>query len=207
MTSLNRGRALRASLLLASLAAFPCFADAQPQAHRPRASVAAAGGVFRPSEQVFRDVYGGSEATWLVQVDASITGPIGVFGGVRRLSRDGRTVVEPDADLAFDTTLDVTSVRFGARAGGRVGPVLVTGRFGADYNTGDEEWPDLRMSTSFDAWGWLAQGSIEVPLWKRVAAIGLIELTRATVDTGRETSTQRTQIGGITFAAGISLGF
>lgn len=174
----------------------------------PRLTVSVAAGPFRPAEEAMRDRYGSTHWPWIVQADVRIAGPFSVFAGARHASRDGETLPEPPAGAAerFPIALTSTAVRFGGGAGGRLGIVDVVASVGAERATGTETWPALGQTYDFDSWGVLLQAAIRVPLWWRVAALGLVEFDHVPVEplvSGAST----VDVGGFTLGAGLSLRF
>ncbi len=177
-------------------------------ADEPRLAVSIGAGLFRPAEEAMRDRYGATHWPWIVQVDVRIAGPFSVFAGVRHASRDGETLPEPPVvtDERFPIALTSTAVRFGGGAGGRLGSVDLVATIGAERASGTEKWPALGQSYDFSGWGVLLQGAIRVPLWWRVAALGLVEFDHLPVESS-VSGASKIDVGGFTLGAGVSLRF
>lgn len=177
-------------------------------ADEPRLTVSVGAGAFRPAEEAMRDRYGATHWPWMVQADVRIAGPFSVFAGVRHESRDGETRPEPPvvADERFPIELTSTAVRFGGGVGTRLGHVDVVANIGAERASGTEKWPALGQSYDFSGWGVLLQGAIRVPLWWRVAALGLVEFDHVPVESS-VSGAPKIDVGGFTLGAGVSLRF
>jgi hypothetical protein len=191
------------AILVASIGANPVVAAADG-----RVAVSAGAGMSWPSEQAFSDRYGAPHWPLLVQVDVRIVGPFGAFAGLRRETRDGQTIPEAPVvtDERFPLELTSTVVRFGGGASARVGTVDLTASGGAEHVGGTERWPALGQSYDFSGWGFLIQGAVRVPVWWRVAVLGLIEFDRVPIAPATA-GAPKVNVGGIGLIGGVSLRF
>jgi hypothetical protein len=192
--------------VLGLLSVAPAGAAAAGDAPGVTASVAA--GAFRPSDETFRSLYGSPQWPLIVQVDVPVRGPVSVFAGARRLTREGATLAMPPAvdDERFPIELTVTSFRAGAAATlARHRGRLFAG-LGAEYARTSERWPSADLSYGARGWGVVIQGGADIPVWRRFSLRGLIEYAATRAGDDPE-SGEKVDLGGITLAAGLSFRF
>lgn len=196
-------RRLAGGVLAAVAAATPVSA----QSAAPRAAVWVGSGAFLPTDDVYEEAYGQPQWPLIVQGEVRIAGPAGAFAGVRRLARDGETVVEaPTTGVSFPLEFRATSVRFGVSAGVRLDRVEIAAGIGAEYLSGEERWQTADLSSEVDAWGTLVQGSIRIPVWRHLAGLGLFEYSRLRVDPATAGVTA-IDVGGVTLGGGVLFWF
>jgi hypothetical protein len=193
-------------MMLAAIVASAGVSWAQSPPER-RVAVAVASGAFVPSGDAYADLYGSPQWPLVVQVDVPIGSRWGVFGGLRRLARDGTTAPVPPAivDLAFPIELRLTGLRFGGSATARWPRAELFGAVGAEHVSGDEEWPAAGLRHDIDAWGVVVQAGTRIPVWRRLAMLGMVEFTspRVAADDGEGD----VSLGGFAVLGGVAVRF
>ena len=199
----------RACVAAAILAAVVASADVSWAGPAPARgiTVAVASGAFVPSEDVFADLYGSPQWPLVVHLDVPIGSIWGVFGGLRRLARDGTSAPVPPAivDQAFPIELRLTGLRFGGSASARWRRAELFGAVGAEHVSGEEEWPAAGLTHDIDTWGAVVQAGTRIPVWRRLAVLAVMEFTSARVaaDDGEDD----VNLGGLAVLGGVAVRF
>jgi hypothetical protein len=136
-----------------------------------------ASGIFRPSEQAVRDIYGGTGIPLNVQFEYRTTRRLGLFGGVRWGWNRGTTVAvgSSAAPEGHALRLRTTSIRGGVLVARSVGQWDVSVGVGASYTTYEERWQDAPITANGHELGALLQGAVQRSLTRRFLVIGRIE--------------------------------
>lgn len=172
------------------------------------ATVVLAAAAFRPSNEVFRSLYGAPQWPLSAQVEVPLDGPVFAFAGARRLAREGETLAIPPAvdDTRFPLELSVTSVRAGAGVTRQQRRGRLYAAVGAEYAQATERWPAADLSHDSQGWGVVIQAGAEAPVWGRLAARALVEY--AAVHAGDDPETgEKLALGGLALGAGVSFRF
>ncbi len=86
---------------IAGVVALTLFAGAVPKLAAERFSLEAKGAYFMPTEQVFKDVYGGGPA-FGAEVGVSLMGGLGLWAGVDYYTKKGKlTFTEEDTEITL----------------------------------------------------------------------------------------------------------
>ena len=172
------------------------------------ATVSVAAGVFRPSDETLRSLYGDHQWPLMIQLEVPVAGPVSAFAGARRLTRDGTTIATSPAvdDGSFPIELTVTSFRVGGAASATRRRARFFVAVGADYVRSSERWPAADLSYDANGWGVVAQAGTDVPVWNRLSIRGLVEFSAVRAGDNPETG-EKVALGGLTLAAGVSYRF
>lgn len=204
----RQSRAAAAIIAAALLATFASAASGGAPLPRGGAAVSVASGAFRPSNESFRKLYGSPEWPFLVQVDVPVYRHLGVFGGVRWLTRNGVTIDEPSQATSepFPLELSLTGFRLGGTAAVTVRHAEIVAGVGAEYLRGTERWPTTGLSYDVRAWGVVLQGCVRLPLWRHLSLLGLVEYASLPTDRNPDEGSG-VNLGGVTFGGGASIRF
>jgi hypothetical protein len=207
---------LRGWTAVFSLAMWALPASALAQQAQPAADVARRGmlsvssGIFWPSAQPFRDLYGSVQPPLTVQFDWRIQRRLTVFGGARWIWAHGKTVsVEASTpDERFPITLGIRSLRAGARVSAPAGALDLSFGAGATVNTYQEDWPAAGLTGKGTRAGFLVQAAAARELGRRLSVVARVEYgwVSGVPSQGPETVT-KVNLGGLDVTVGLGIRF
>ena len=168
-----------------------------------------AAGLGIPSGAVFRDIYGSQVWPLSGQVEWRITSSgLGVFGGVRRVTRGGRALTE-GASQPSEEQVEFTTTSW------RIGPSwsLIRGRWGftvaggPSYVTYREAWDTAGLSQEDSRLGFVVQGTLDRQLTRRVSVLLRLEQSLLNADPPEDTGLGSVNLGATDIAAGLAFRF
>lgn len=204
--------ALIAVLACAWLAA-PALVAAQSP---PAGTLSLSAGVFRPSDESFRRVYGAAKVPFTAQLDWRLAPRVALFVGVQHLRASGTPVADdtgvPVSAGATDESIEARLRLTSFRAGGLVlfpsGRWLVSAGAGLIVTRYSERWAAAGANVSGSRAGWLAQAKLARSMGSRFLVEAAFEYTYARVDQREDPDlVPRLGLGGVSFAVGGGIRF
>ncbi len=195
-----------AMLLLAAGRGAQAEAAEPPDRH---VTLSATLGVSRPSESIFRDVYGDTLTPLVAQATVPLT-VLGaeLFAGVRDVRKAGQAVGTAGAGVSADETLNfrMTSARLGVMRGLARGAWTLGAGIGASYNWYREKWPAFGLDTAGARPGVVVQLSVARRVSRRWSVLVRGEYSRISSARARD-DLEQVGLGGIDVGAGVGFRF
>ncbi len=184
-------------------------ARAQGSAPAARFGVSATVGVSMPVDSAMSDVYGSRLVPVTGQIDVRIDPAISLFGGVRWMKADGRTVIVGTpvaANESYATSFRMTSFRLGALVSAHIVPRWVlAGGAGICIASYEEQWPDAAQSVKDRGAGFLALAEARYALNARWGVVARLEY--ASIPQSNTVANTSANLGGLDGSAGVRFVF
>ncbi len=197
------------AVCVTAIVALPSAVRAQDPAPVGRFGVSATLGVSMPVDSAVSDVYGSRLVPVTGQVDVRIDPAISLFGGVRWMKADGRTVIVGTpvaANESYATSFRMTSFRLGALVSARIVPRWVlAGGAGICIASYEEQWPDAAQSVKDRGAGFLALAEARYALNARWGVVARLEY--ASIPQSNTVSDISVNLGGLDGSAGVRFVF
>ncbi|MBP1634670.1 MAG: hypothetical protein H6Q10_1244 [Acidobacteria bacterium] len=208
------GHGRRVAALAVAAAAWAAAAPAQEPAgqgagSRPlRSALSAVVSVSRPSDEVFRQVYGSVVVPLSAQVDV----PVGwngliVFGGARYARSSGEASTVGDLPVVAPLRFRLASVRAGAGWGWLAGPWQVTVAAGPSVNWYREEWAGFDLVVSGREVGFVGEVTAGRSISRRLSVVVRGEYSTAKATPRQDPTLPDAELGGLDLGGGIAFRF
>jgi opacity protein-like surface antigen len=163
-------------------------------------------GISRPIHGPFRELYGGAQVPFSLEVDYRLFGRFHPYAGFRHVSSSGETrVIEPEFEPeSYPLNFKMDSARFGLSVGFPLRRFTLLAGAGAGYNSYRERIEDMGLSIKGHAFGFQAHAAADYPLNRRFSLIGRFEFSTIPASEDPATGT-KINLGSVDLSFGLAV--
>jgi hypothetical protein len=197
-----------AAIVLAFVFAGPAadMVFAQPDAPTGRFSAGFLAGVFRPTDDLFRQLYGSAQMTWSAEASYRIFKRLYLFSNYGYRSRTGNAEPSDFEEIRDNDPLRLRMnlLKAGAVYGFPIHRMVVLAGGGVDFCTYRERWESANATTEGNNLGFLVRAGAEYPLYKRLSLGGWIDYSHQS-NKAESPSENELNLGGLEFSIGLKI--